>query len=199
MFKSKHWQSEACGWEGKEKSGWGKESLFLSHCQMAKCSVVGVCKDLKYVEEKRVLSFLLATGHPVPPLAVCRQQLISGPGRSCERKWEEIWSIWWHYKAHRWFAGFIKTWSRLHHYSWLASSSHTWSLRSELLTLSSAAPAICLTSGVPQQQSSERIFKQVRFQVFKILDNLKDKKDKALVTVVFIYTQKPDHEWVLIN
>lgn len=87
----------------------------------------------------------------------CRQQFISGPGRSCERKLWEIWSIWWHYKACCWFAGFIKTWSRLHHHSCLASSSHTWSLHSELLTPSSAAPFNCLTPGVPQQQSSKLI------------------------------------------
>lgn len=68
----------------------GKESSFLSPGQMGESEVVGVCKDLKCVEETRVLSFLLATGHPVPPLAACRHQFISGPGRSCEGKWEEI-------------------------------------------------------------------------------------------------------------
>lgn len=44
----------------------------------------------KYVEETRVLSFLLATGRPVPPLTVCRQQIISGPGWSSKGKWEDI-------------------------------------------------------------------------------------------------------------
>lgn len=78
-------------------------------------------------------------------LAVCRQQLISGPDRICKGKWEEIWSIWWHYKAHRWFAGFIKTCSRLHHCSLLASCSPTCSLCPEILPPSSAAPVICLT------------------------------------------------------
>lgn len=139
MFKSKRWQSEVDGGREKKRT-MGEGELVLEPCSDGR--VVGVCKDLKYVEEMRVLSFLLATGHPVPPLAVCRQQFISGPGRSSKRKWEEIWSIWWHYKAHRWFAGFIKTWSRLHHYWRLASSSHTWSLHSELLSVSSAAPVI---------------------------------------------------------
>lgn len=69
-----------------------------------------------HVGETRVLSLLHAAGYPVPPLAACRQQFISGPGRSCKGKWEEIWSIWRHYKAHSWFAVFIKTWSRLHQY-----------------------------------------------------------------------------------
>lgn len=97
MFKSKRWQSEVDGGREKKRT-MGEGELVLEPCSDGR--VVGVCKDLKYVEEMRVLSFLLATGHPVPPLAVCRQQFISGPGRSSKRKWEEIWSIWWHYKAH---------------------------------------------------------------------------------------------------
>lgn len=75
-----------------KKRGWGgggDEDLFFGRGQVARCLVVGVCEDLKYVEEKRVLSFLLGTGGPVPPLAACRQQLISGPGRS-SKKSEEI-------------------------------------------------------------------------------------------------------------
>lgn len=106
----------------------------MSYVQLGKRLVVGVCKELKYVEEMRVLSFLLATSLPVPPLTACRQQFISGPDRGCRRKWEEIWSIWWHYKARCWFAGSIKTWSRLHHHSRLGTASHTWSRHAERLT-----------------------------------------------------------------
>ena len=72
------------GGREKKKEDGGKEGSFLSHGQLGKSLLVGVCKGLKYVDEIRVLSFLLATGHPVPPLVVCRQQFISGPGKSCK-------------------------------------------------------------------------------------------------------------------
>ena len=47
---------------------------------------MGVCNDLKYVEEMRVLSFLLTTGRPVPPLAVCRQQFYLSPWQELQEK-----------------------------------------------------------------------------------------------------------------
>lgn len=154
-----------------------KKNLCMRYGQLGKCLKVGVCKELKYVEEMRVLSFLLTTNHPVPPLAVCRHQMISGPERSCKRKWEEIWSIWWHYKGRRWFAAFIKTWSRLHHLLM------TRTLLSHLVTvhwmshqsLSPAEPVICLTLGVrgSLQQSSKLIllWKVKSLQVGKFFED----------------------------
>lgn len=89
---------------------------------------LGVSKDLKYVVEKRVLCFLLTTEHPVPPLTACRQQLISGPGRSSKRKQGK-------YDP---YGGTIKLTADLQASSkpgqafittpCLASSSHTWPL-----------------------------------------------------------------------
>lgn len=163
------------GWRGEKKEVRGKKNLCMRYGQLGKCLKVGVCKELKYVEEMRVLSFLLTTNHPVPPLAVCRHQMILGPERSCKRKWEEIWSIWWHYKGRRWFAAFIKTWSRLHHLLM------TRTLLSHLVTvhwmshqsLSPAEPVICLTLGVrgSLQQSSKLIllWKVKYLQVGKFL------------------------------
>lgn len=131
-------------WEGEEqnigrRSKKSMLSLLLSHAQTGK-------RWLWNMLNPCVLSFLLAAGLPAPPLTVCRQQFMSGPGMSCKRKWEEIWSIWWHYKAHCWFASFIKTRSRIHHLSWLASSAHTRSLHFKIFPLSSAAPVLCLTT-----------------------------------------------------
>lgn len=114
-FKSKRRQSELKG--GKRWHG----SLFLNHCPPNQTRVGGGgldggCLRTTCYMLERCVRWLHAAGYPVPPLAACRQQFISGPGRSCKGKWEEIWSIWRRYKAHSWFAVFIKTWSRLHQY-----------------------------------------------------------------------------------
>lgn len=62
-------------------------SLLLSHAQTGKC---WLCATTGNMLKTFVLSFLLAVGLPVPPLAVCRQQFMSGAGMSCKRKSEEI-------------------------------------------------------------------------------------------------------------
>lgn len=56
--------------EGGKKED-GNEGSFLSCGQLVKLLVVGVCKGVKYVEEKCLLSILLAADCPVPPPLGC--------------------------------------------------------------------------------------------------------------------------------
>lgn len=144
-------------WEGEEERGsGGRRSRSWTRVPGNSSQLVGGCvHDIYYVQETCVFSLLFTTGYPVPPLAACRQQFISGRGRSCEGKWEEIWSIRRHYKAHCSFAVFIESWWRLQ-YSRLASSVHTCSLCSEPLALSSAAQV--RHPRVSQHRSTKLIF-----------------------------------------
>lgn len=70
-------------------------------------NLVGGCVGIMSM---RVLSFPL----PLALWYLPSRRVIGSWSRAslelCGEKWEEIWSIWWHYKA----CSFIKTWSRLH-------------------------------------------------------------------------------------
>lgn len=86
----------------KMRNDGSKKGSFLSHGQLVKCLEVGVCRSCKYVEE--YVCYLFSSPLSVQDLpSWCFVSSLSL--RICWEKKEkqEIWSKWWHYKAHHWF------------------------------------------------------------------------------------------------
>lgn len=137
------------GGREKKRGDGGKESLFLGHGQLGKGSVCAKIWNML----KRCACYLFSSPPafqylPSSCVVSTLSQRLAGAAGENGRKSDP-------------YGGTIKLLadfrasSKPGHYSWLASSSHTWSLRPEHLTLSSAATAFCLIPAVPQQQSSK--------------------------------------------